>query len=168
LSESDDASPDSNLTGYWSGEYWYDAGAGTLAQFAAHINDAGAAFDGTTLETAKFWSRSIELTASISGERTGAAVEFIKRYDPGQRVHRNPIFYAGALNADFTQIDGIWATEDHGHLTGGFRMLRGGKGPKAAVKREAKEPALAEAENKWRQVPIETHKPKRKSRFSPE
>jgi len=142
LSEVDDASRrHSDLTGYWSGEYWYDDGIGSLAQFAAHINDAAASFDGTTLETVNFGAGRKELTASISGSRDGANVEFIKRYDAGQRVHRQPIFYAGLLNADLTLIEGLWALSDRiGRVTGGFRMQRGSSGAKAAVKREAEEP----------------------------
>lgn len=155
MSEGDD-----NLSGYWSGEYWYDNGAGTLAQFAAHISDKGDSFDGTTLETARFTGKSREFTASISGSRDGATVEFIKRYDAGQRIHRNPIFYAGAINADLTQIDGIWALDDRGRLTGGFRMQRGSKGPKAAVTREAKEPVLVGVKNE--QGRRETSRPKKK------
>jgi hypothetical protein len=162
LSEADDASP-TDLTGYWSGEYWYDAGMGKLAQFAAHISDAGGSFDGTTLESTDFGLGVTELSASISGSREGANVEFVKRYDAGQRVGRNPIFYAGVLNADLTLIDGIWTLTDRGQrLSGGFRMQRGSKGPKAAVKREAKEPVLAGVERSQGPVRAQTRKPRRK------
>ena len=90
-------------------------------------------------------------------------MEFTKRYDAGERVHRSPIFYAGVLNADLTLIEGIWTLRDHdGRLTGGFRMQRGGKGPKAAVTREASEPVLAGVESRRRQVWVETRKPKKK------
>ncbi len=149
MSEPGDASQPTDLTGYWSGEYWYDAGMGTLAQFAAHINDAGGGFEGTTLETVNFGRGGTELTATISGGRDGANVEFIKRYDAGQRVHRDPIFYAGLVNADLSQIDGIWTLQDRsGRLTGGFRMQRGSGGPKAAVQREAKEPVTVGAQDR--------------------
>jgi hypothetical protein len=142
LSEADASPRHSDLTGYWSGEYWYDdGGIGSLAQFAAHINDATGSIDGTTLETVNFGAGRKELTASISGSRDGANVEFIKRYDAGQRVHRQPIFYAGILNADLTLIEGLWALSDRiGRVTGGFRMQRGSSGAKVAVTREAKEP----------------------------
>jgi hypothetical protein len=142
LSEAGNASSQpTDLTGYWSGEYWYDAGHGTLAQFAAHISDAGGSFDGTTLETANFGLGPRELTAVISGSRDAATVEFIKRYDTGQRIHRSPIFYAGAVNADLKQIQGIWTLKLlMGQLSGGFRMQRGSHGAKAAVTRRAKVP----------------------------
>jgi hypothetical protein len=159
LGEPGDASQPTDLTGYWSGEYWYDASMGTLAQFAAHINDAGNSFEGTTLETTNFGLGPTELTASISGARDSGNVEFIKRYDAGQRVHRDPIFYAGIVNADLTQIDGIWTLQDRsGRLTGGFRMIRGSGGPKAAVKREAKEPVTVGAADRRPAI----GKPKRK------
>ena len=64
---SEDASPQpADLTGYWSGEYWYDAGMGTLAQFAAHITDAGGSFDGTTLESADFGLGVRELSGAMT------------------------------------------------------------------------------------------------------
>ena len=141
MSEPGDASQPTDLTGYWSGEYWYDAGMGTLAQFAAHISDAGNAFDGTTLESVNYGAGLKELTASISGARDSANVEFIKRYDAGQRIHRLPIFYAGILNADLTQIDGLWTLKElFFRMNGGFRMQRGSQGAKAAVTRKAKAP----------------------------
>ena len=127
---------------------------GTLAQFAAHISDVGGSLEGTTLETVNFGAGHSELSAAISGARDGANVEFIKRYDAGQPVHRKPIFYAGVVNADLTQIDGIWTLQDHGRYTGGFRMQRGSGGSKAAAKREAKEPVAVGAASGRKRVVI--------------
>ncbi len=137
----DRSSSNNDLTGYWFGEYWYDGGMGSLAQFAAHIADVAGAVEGTTLETVN-WGRGLtELTACINGSRDGAAVEFVKRYDAGLRAHRAPIFYAGVANADLTVIEGRWALKQLiFRATGGFRMQRGSQGAKTAVKREAKEP----------------------------
>ncbi len=74
------------------------------------------------------------------------------------------LIYAGLLNADLTQIDGIWTTEDGGRLTGGFRMLRGSGGPKAAVTRAAREPIFAEAQKERKKVAVVpgSRKPKKK------
>jgi hypothetical protein len=148
LSEQDEQPSPEDLTGYWSGEYWYDAGAGTLCQFAAHIKDAGGSFDGTTLEAANFGAGSQELTAVITGSREGAVVQFTKRYDAGQRVHREPIFYAGEINSDLTYIEGRWTLKELiFRMNGGFRMQRGSSGAKSAVMRsvEEKAPALVGA-----------------------
>ena len=134
-----------DLTGYWSGEYWYDAGMGSLTQFAAHIQDQGASFEGTTLESADFGRGLRELTACITGARDGASVEFVKRYDAGQGVHREPIFYAGTIDADLTFIEGRWLlTEWIYRVTGGFRMKRGSQGAAAAVKRETRAPVTVD------------------------
>jgi hypothetical protein len=141
LSTSDDASSPTDLTGYWSGEYWYDGGHGTLAQFAAHITDAAGRLDGTTLESMRLGRGLVELSACIDGSRNGAVVQFIKRYDAGQRIHREPIFYAGELNADLTVIEGRWTLKELiFRMNGGFRMQRGSQGAKAAVTRKAKAP----------------------------
>jgi hypothetical protein len=128
---------------------------GTLAPFAAHIADAGGSLEGTTLESADFGFGVRELSAGISGSRNGANVEFIKRYDAGQRVHRNPIFYAGVLDADLTLIEGVWMLTERGErLTGGFRMQRGSKGSKAAAKRKAREPLFAGVEGTRKKVVV--------------
>jgi hypothetical protein len=69
-------------------------------------------------------------------------VQFVKRYDGGQRVHRDPIFYAGDLNSDLTFIEGRWTlTQLVFRISGGFRMQRGSKGPRAAVTRKVEEKA---------------------------
>lgn len=130
-----------DLSGYWSGEYWYDGGMGSLTQFAAHIKDVGGSFEGTTLESADIGQGLRELTACVTGSRDGANVEFIKRYDAGQSIHREPIFYAGTIDADLTFIEGRWLlTEWIYRLTGGFRMKRGSQGATAAVRRETRAP----------------------------
>ena len=147
MGERDGASPRQvDLTGYWSGEYWYDdAGIGPPTQFAAHIQDHGASFEGTTLESADFGRGVQELAASITGDRDGANVEFVKRYDKGQGVHREPIFYAGVVDADLTLIEGRWLlTEWIYRVTGGFRMKRGSQGAAAAVRRETRVPVTVD------------------------
>lgn len=151
----DPSSRQLDLSGYWSGEYWYDAGMGVLTQFAAHLQDHGGRLDGTTLESADFGSGMRELTAQIWGSCDGTNVEFVKRYDAGQGVHGEPIFYAGVIDADQTVIDGQWTlTEWVYRLTGGFRMTRGTRGAAAAVKREAREPVLVGAGSRRKQVVV--------------
>jgi hypothetical protein len=135
-----DSSRNTNLSGYWSGEYWYEDGLGPRTPFAAHISETGGSFDGTTLEPATFGIGQSELSACISGAREGATVGFTKRYDPAPGLHQQPIRYSGTANADLTVIEGDWILYDGGFLRGGFRMRRGSPGAKAARKRKARVP----------------------------
>mgnify|MGYP003576097050 CR=1 FL=1 len=146
VSERDDAPRTrADLCGYWSGEYWYGAGMGKLTQFAAHITDSGDGFEGTTLESADIGWGVRELTACITGVREGAKVEFVKRYDAGQRVHREPIFYAGDVDAALTVIEGRWLlTEWIFRLNGGFRMKRGSQAAALVEKRETRAPVTVD------------------------
>jgi hypothetical protein len=122
-------SRDSDLTGLWSGEYWY--GAGTAVPFSAHIIDSLGTLSGTTLEPNTFAHPGlIELSADISGARGELSVRFTKLYHPAPGVHRDPIAYTGTVDPNFTMIDGEW-TFDYG-FSGRFVLVRVSRGAKAA------------------------------------
>lgn len=128
-------SRDDNLTGFWSGEYWY-AGVTSPTPFSAHIADAAGSVSGTTLEPATFGAPGLtELSADITGSRTGLMLAFIKIYHPAPGVHRNPIHYSGALDAKFTVIEGDWRFADG--FSGRFILTRASRGAKAAARRRA-------------------------------
>ena len=75
-------SRDSDLTGLWSGEYWYDGG-GQPTPFSAHIIDSLGSITGTTLEPNTFAHPGlVELSADISGQRGELSVQFNKLYHP--------------------------------------------------------------------------------------
>ncbi len=121
-------SRDSDLTGLWSGEYWY--GAGTPVPFSAHIIDSLGTLSGTTLEPNTFAHPGlIELSADISGARGELSVKFTKLYHPAPGVHRDPIVYTGTVDPYFTMIDGEWAF-DYG-FSGRFVLVRVSRGTKA-------------------------------------
>ena len=128
-------SRESDLTGLWSGEYWY-AGHAAPTPFSAHIIDTGGSISGTTLEPATFGAPGLtELSADISGSRGATALRFTKVYHPAPGVHREPIAYVGTVDEKLTPIDGQWRL---GRTSGRFVLVRASRGAKAvAVKRKA-------------------------------
>lgn len=130
-------SRDSDLTGLWSGEYWF-GGGGQPTPFSAHIVDSLGTITGTTLEPNTFAHPGlIELSADISGARGELSVRFNKLYHPAPGVHRYPIVYTGTVDANFTMIDGEWRFEDG--FAGRFVLVRVSRGAKAAEVKRAVE-----------------------------
>ena len=107
-------SRETDLTGVWSGAYWYGA-AGMPVPFTAHIIEEGGSLSGTTLEPATFGSPGLgELSADIRGARGALSVRFTKVYHAAPGVHREPIAYGGTVDDKLTTIEGDW------HLPSGF------------------------------------------------
>lgn len=128
-------SRDTDLTGVWSGEYWY-RGAGRPIPFTAHIIETAGSFTGTTLEPATFGSPGLtELSADIAGTRGELTVRFTKLYHSAQGVHRDPISYAGTVNDTLTTIDGDWRLPSG--YSGRFMLVRASRGAKAEAKKSA-------------------------------
>jgi hypothetical protein len=128
-------SRETDLTGVWSGAYWYGA-SGVPTPFTAHIIETGGSLSGTTLEPATFGSPGLaELSADISGERGALTVRFTKVYHSAQGVHRDPISYAGTVNDKLTHIDGDWRLPSG--FSGRFILVRASRGAKARAKKVA-------------------------------
>jgi len=73
-------SRETDLTGVWSGAYWYGA-SGMPTPFTAHIIDVAGSLSGTTLEPATSGSPGLEeLSADIRGARGAFNVRFTKLY----------------------------------------------------------------------------------------
>lgn len=124
-------SRDSDLTGLWSGEYWC-TGGGRPTPFSAHLVDSLGTITGTTLEPNTFAHPGlIELSADLSGARGELTVRFTKIYHAAPGVHRDPIFYAGTVDPNFTMIDGDWRFADG--FCGRFVLVRVSRGAKAAA-----------------------------------
>ncbi len=128
-------SRDSDLTGLWSGEYWCHDGSGKPVPFSAHLVDSLGTITGTTLEPNTFAHPGlIELSADINGTRGELSVRFTKLYHPAPGCHRDPLFYSGTVDPNFTMIDGEWTNTQ---ITGRFVLVRVSRGAQAAeVKRE--------------------------------
>jgi hypothetical protein len=132
---------ESDLTGLWSGEYWYSHTV-RPTPFSAHIIDSGGNISGTTLEPATFGSPHLtELSADISGSRGALSLRFTKIYHPAPGVHRNPIYYSGTVDEKLTMIDGDWRFSDG--FSGRFVLVRASRGAKAeAAERKVAEPVV--------------------------
>jgi len=127
-------SRDTDLTGVWSGEYWYDA-VSHRTPFTAHFIDVGGNLSGTTLEPATFGVGPGDLSAEVTGARGQFSVRFTKLYDPAPGVHQNPIFYDGTVDPKFTLIEGGWTlTSGPDRMTGRFVLVRVSRGVQAATR----------------------------------
>lgn len=124
-------SRETDLTGLWSGEYWY-GGAGNPTPFSAHLVDTAGEIEGTTLEP-NTWAPGgpEELSATLTGQRGDLSVRFIKLYTPAAGVHHLPIFYSGLVDPGLTMIDGDWRFEAQGQPSGRFVLVRVSRGAQA-------------------------------------
>lgn len=123
-----------DLTGFWSGEYWYDLTV-TPIPFSAHIDDTGGALTGTTLEPATFGAPGLtELSADLRGGRSGPSLYFSKVYHPAPGVHRGAIHYSGVTNENFTCVEGDWRFPDG--FSGRFVMYRASFGQTVEASQE--------------------------------
>lgn len=89
-------------------------------------------FTANLIETSDFLGGSIQETfqngrqkgktfyASVSGQRTGNQIRFIKCYETPPLVHS--VHYEGMLNADMTEIEGTWTVPNS--WSGKFLMVR--------------------------------------------
>ena len=118
-----------NLTGVWEGLFnWPIRRPPT--PFTAVLIDTGGVLSGSVHEIAQGGAfDGHELTAMLSGARSGASVRFTKAYERGP-ARFAPVAYDGALNADATEIDGTWTIK--GRMSGRFLMIRS-KRPEEAV-----------------------------------
>lgn len=132
-------SRESDLTGLWSGEYWYGH-TPRPTPFSAQIIDSGGSLSGTTLEPATFGSSHLtELSADISGSRGALSVRFTKIYHPAPGIHRDPIYYMGTVDEKLTMIDGDWRFANG--FAGRFVLVRASRGAKEeAMERKVAEP----------------------------
>ncbi|HEV7693084.1 MAG TPA: hypothetical protein VGO52_19775 [Hyphomonadaceae bacterium] len=130
-------SRDSDLTGLWSGEYWYVGLGMAPVPFSAHLVDVGGTITGTTLEPNTFAHPGlIELSADISGSRGELTVQWNKLYHPAPGVKREPVFYIGTIDPKFTIVDGEWRYAPPGYVpsTGRFILTRLSRGAQAVAK----------------------------------
>jgi hypothetical protein len=121
-------SRDNDLTGLWSGEYWFLDG-GVPTPFSAHLVDSGGSISGTTLEPNTFAHPGlIELGADLSGARGEFSVRLTKLYHPAPGVHREPIFMSGVVDPNFTMIEGQWVVGGSSTFIGRFVLVRVSRG----------------------------------------
>jgi hypothetical protein len=125
-----------NLTGVWDGSY-IQPGVG-MVTFLATLIDAGGALGGSVSEPCLMPGCPISThNASISGQRSGSTVSFVKRYEPPGYGY-DTVIYEGTVNAEATEIDGRWRLPG---LSGTFLMVRATRPAEAVTTEdEVKEP----------------------------
>ncbi len=124
-----------NLSGFWSGHYWYDDALDADAAFMMVLRDDGAKFSGEITEPNMVGVSSDFLKAMVTGTRSGLSVEFAKVYDGASDLaHR--VDYFGVLSEDGLELTGHWLLEE---FSGGFVASR------AALPEEVEEMETAES-----------------------
>src|SRR4051794_6596794 len=110
-----------DLTGLWHGRYGYDWPMEPVG-FVATLLELSGVVTGVTAEQHRI-NAIIPTTipAVISGERQATAVSFLKTYD-GTLGFEHTVTYAGAINAEGTEIEGRWSIP--GDWAGWFLMIR--------------------------------------------
>ena len=108
-----------DMTGLWTGQYWYPEPWEPPAGFVATINDNGGILSGTTTEASDVFAGADE-RADIRGNRDGIDVSFWKHYD-GDGAYGHTVTYHGSLSSDGQQVEGHWSIDDY---FGGFLMVR--------------------------------------------
>jgi hypothetical protein len=127
-----------DLTGVWDGTYIQPSTG--MVTFLATLIDSGGALGGSVTEPCMTRSCPISThNASISGQRSGSTVSFVKRYEPPGYGY-DKVFYEGAVNADATEISGRWRLPG-ATLSGTFLMVRSSKTAETiAAEQQVKEP----------------------------
>lgn len=109
-----------NLSGFWSGKYWYDEPDEPVVPFLALLEDSDGTLSGEISEPNTVGYSSSELKAFVVGSRDGAAVTFAKVYDGASDLaHR--VDYVGGVSDDGTRLAGYWLLDIY---SGGFEMSR--------------------------------------------
>ncbi|WP_143755063.1 hypothetical protein [Caulobacter sp. B11] len=122
-----------NLTGIWQGLYSYPEAFEPVG-FTATLLESGKWLTGSIHEIAVDESEVfVEVYATLQGGRNDRQVHFTKTYD-GSSNWSHAVHYEGALNDDFTELEGRWSIP--GVWSGKFLMIRP-EGRRASVLREA-------------------------------
>jgi hypothetical protein len=106
-----------DLSGVWYGSYRGDFG--NEAGFIAHLEESAGSFDGSITEPDQRGSGAI-LRATVSGQRDGATLRFVKQYD-GSGGWTHAVRYSGRIDNEGTMITGVWIVD---WLRGTFSMER--------------------------------------------
>ena len=127
-----------DLTGVWDGTYIQPQVG--MVTFVSTLIETGGALGGSVIEPCMMRSCPIAThNASISGQRSGSAVSFVKTYEP-RGYGYDKVFYEGTVNADATEISGRWRLPGHPD-SGSFLMVRSSKTAEpVAAEVQAKEP----------------------------
>jgi hypothetical protein len=122
-----------NLTGVWNGIFRNSDGGSV--SFTATLIESGSLLTGSTHERCSvFYCPHKTHLATLSGHRAGAAVTFVKTYDP-PGYGFDTVVYDGQLNTGATEITGRWTIQPD--LSGEFLMVRAARRVAAQTRKEA-------------------------------
>lgn len=126
------SAPKDSLTGIWHGLYSYAAFREPV-YFVATLIDGGSFFSGSTHEQEVGETGApLTLFAGIDGRKSGQSISFTKAYD-GSGGWDHTVAYEGRLNADGTEIEGLWHIG--AQANGRFLMIRS-RGATEAIARK--------------------------------
>lgn len=109
-----------DLTGFWSGSYWYYEHGQPVVPFLANLDENGGHLSGTISEPDSHFGTNVRIEAFVIGRREAMRVTFAKTYDgAGPMAHR--VDYTGTLSDDAKTIRGSWYFAG---LWGAFSMTR--------------------------------------------
>jgi hypothetical protein len=109
-----------NLTGFWTGTYWYYVYRQPVVPFLANVDDHGGRLAGSISEPDIHMQTGVRIEAFLVGECEGMRVTFAKVYDgAGPFAHR--VDYTGSLSDDGKSLTGSWYLSGD---WGGFEMTR--------------------------------------------
>jgi hypothetical protein len=122
-----------DLTGVWDGTFIQPQVG--MVTFLVTLIESGGALTGNVTEPCILRSCPVSThNASITGQRSGNAVSFVKRYEPPGYGY-DTVSYEGLVNADATEIDGRWRVPGT-TASGTFLMVRSTKTAEAVVAEE--------------------------------
>src|SRR5215469_3642191 len=102
------ASPHSDLTGVWDGQFSYPRRY-QPTNFTCVLLDIGGAISGSVTELSNNGpTKGQTLTASLQGTRHESDIRFIKLYPAQTAEHGKPVSYVGTLSLDGFEIEGEW------------------------------------------------------------
>lgn len=125
-----------DLSGVWDGSY-IQPGTG-MVTFTATLVETNGALSGDVTEPCSNPRCPVRThNASITGQRAGNAVSFVKRYEP-PGFGFDVVHYEGTVDTEATEIDGRWRLPGQ---SGAFLMIRSGKAVQAVTtEKRASEP----------------------------
>ena len=135
------ASPHSDLTGVWDGQFSYPRSY-EPTNFTCVLLDIGGALSGSVTEHSNNGpTKGQTLNATLLGARHDSEVQFTKVYPAGVAAHGQSVLYVGTLSLDGFEIEGEWTVP--GSWSGRFLMIRSEPEAEAVEDREAAEVPLA-------------------------
>ena len=126
-----------DVSGFWTGEYSYDAVNGVSVSFQAELSLLGAILSGNTTEQNTFDEQAGQiLIAELFGKVSGQDISFTKTYS-NSPMGKDKVLYKGVVSNDGKSITGTWTIA--GMWNGSFKMTKAIEqkpSPKAVSARE--------------------------------